>query len=118
MRPQIKKAIFWTPRLLTILFAIFISVFALDAFAAGGGFQKTLIAFTIHLIPTAIIVTILILSWKREWIGGVIFFLLGIVYAVFAFNHPQWILFISGPLFVISVLFFIGWFRRYEIRSK
>jgi hypothetical protein len=118
MLPQIRKAIFWTPRLLTILFAIFISLFSLDVFAEDGGFLKIFFAFMIHLIPTAIIVTILILSWKREWIGGVIFFLLGIAYAVWAFSHPQWILFISGPLFVISVLFFIGWFRRKEIRSK
>jgi hypothetical protein len=118
MRPQIKKAIFWTPRLLTILFSIFISVFAMDSFAEGGGFQKTLIAFMIHLIPTAIIVTILILSWKREWIGGVIFLLLGVAYAVVAVSHPQWILVISGPLVVISIFFLVGWFRRYEIRSK
>lgn len=118
MRPQIKKAIFWTPRLLTILFAIFISVFALDAFADGGGFQKTVNAFLIHLIPTAIVVTILVLSWKREWIGGVVFLLLGIGYAVVAVSHPQWILVISGPLFLISILFLIGWFRRKEIRSK
>ncbi len=118
MRPQIKKAFFWTPRLLTILFAIFISVFALDAFTEGEGFTKTLIAFLIHMIPTAIIVTILVLSWKREWIGGVVFLLLGIAYTIFAVSHLSWILAISGPLFVISVLFLIGWFRRKEIRSK
>lgn len=118
MRSQIKKAIFWTPRLLTILFAIFISLFALDAFTEGEGFTKTLSAFLIHLIPTATIVTILVLAWKREWIGGVGFFLLGIAYAIVAVSHPQWILFISGPLFVISIFFLIGWFRRYEIRSK
>mgnify|MGYP003597646091 CR=1 FL=1 len=117
MRPQIKKAIFWTPRLLTILFAIFISLFALDSFEEEG-FKKTLIAFMIHLIPTVLIVTILILSWKREWIGGVIFLLLGIAYAIVAVSHPQWILAVSGPLLVISILFLIGWFRRYEIRSK
>jgi hypothetical protein len=118
MRPQIKKAIFWTPRLLTILFAAFISLFAMDAFSEGGSFLKTLGDFMIHLIPTAIIVTILFLSWKREWIGGILFFLLGISYAVFAIRHLQWILFISGPLFLISILFLIGWFRRNEIRSK
>ncbi|MEQ1584843.1 MAG: hypothetical protein ABL895_03125 [Cyclobacteriaceae bacterium] len=118
MRPQIKKAIFWTPRLLTILFAAFISLFALDSFVEGGGFQKTMSAFMIHLIPTAIVVTILILSWKREWIGGVIFLLLGVAYAIVAISHPQWILAISGPLLAISTLFLIGWFRRNEIRSK
>lgn len=118
MRPQIKKAIFWTPRLLTILFAIFISVFALDAFSEGEGFTKTLIAFLIHLIPTVIIVTILVLSWKREWIGGVVFFLLGIGYAIIAVSHPSWILAISGPLFLISILFLIGWFSRKELPSK
>lgn len=118
MRPQIKKAFFWTPRLLTILFSIFISVFTLDAFSEGEGFTKTLIAFLIHFIPTAIIVTILVLSWKREWIGGVVFLLLGIAYAIVAVSHPSWILAISGPLFIISILFLIGWFRRKEIRSK
>lgn len=118
MQPRIKKAFFWTPRLLTILFAVFISLFAMDAFVEGGDFLKILGDFMIHLIPTASIVMILVLSWKREWIGGIVFLLLGIAYAVFAIRHPQWILFISGPMFLISILFLIGWFRRNEIRSK
>jgi hypothetical protein len=117
MRPQIKKAIFWAPRLLTIFFAIFISLFALDAFEESGGLIKSLSAFMIHLIPTAIIVAILILSWKRGWIGGVSFLLFGIAYAISASSHPQWILAISGPLFVISILFFTSWVRNNEIHS-
>jgi hypothetical protein len=38
MNESKRRMLFWTPRLLSILFAIFISLFALDVFGEGYGF--------------------------------------------------------------------------------
>ena len=41
IRPS-KQLLFWTPRILGILFALFLSMFALDVFGEGYGFWGTL----------------------------------------------------------------------------
>ena len=44
--------LFWLPRILGILFAVFISIFALDAFGEGIPVLEAIIGFVIHLVPT------------------------------------------------------------------
>ena len=41
----------WTPRVLACLFAIFVSLFALEVFGVGYGFWETSLAYLIHLVP-------------------------------------------------------------------
>jgi len=105
------KILFWLPRMLCILFALFISLFALDVFSEGYSLLKSILAFTIHLIPTYIIVIALVITWKREWIGAVIYTILGLAYIIMAWGKfpLSAYLLIAGPLFVISVLFGINW---------
>jgi len=120
MNPLVRRCLYWTPRVPTVLFALFISLFALDVFAEGAGFWKTTLALLIHLIPTFIIIAILVLSWKREWIGGILFIALGIVYVVFTWGRFPWstYLAIAGPLVLTGVLFLIGWQLRTQIRPE
>ena len=66
-----KRLLFWTPRALAIVFIAFLSLFALDVFGEGYGFWQTLLALVIHLIPTWILIALLILAWRWEWIGAV-----------------------------------------------
>ena len=108
------KILYWSPRLLMILFILFISLFALDSFDDGNSFLEKTGNFMIHLIPTVLLIIILILSWRREWIGGITFFLLGILYIVMAWgNFPLSTYFvISGPLFIVAVLFLINWIKK------
>jgi hypothetical protein len=109
MKAKINKILFWTPRLLSVIHALFISLLALDVFCADHGFWQTLIALAIHLIPTVIIVAALLLAWRWERIGTLIFFALGGAYMILARGNLQAILFISGPLVLIGILFFIDW---------
>ena len=51
--------LFWTPRILCILFSIVISLFALDVFAEDYSTGEAILAFLIHLIPTAAILAVL-----------------------------------------------------------
>ncbi|MGD0350866.1 MAG: hypothetical protein ABSB84_11240 [Verrucomicrobiota bacterium] len=118
MKPSLKRLLFWTPRILCVLFASFLSIFAADVFGEGYGFWKTILALLIHLIPTWIILAVLAISWRREWVGGILFIALGALYLVEFWGRFHWsaYLCISGPLLLLGVLFFLNWLHRRELR--
>jgi len=55
MQPTIERLLCWTSRILALLFAAVVSVFALDVFGEGYTFLQTILALTMHLIPTALV---------------------------------------------------------------
>jgi hypothetical protein len=116
MSKNMKRIIFWTPRLLGVLFAIFISIFAFDVFGQGYTLWETTLALLIHLIPTGVILLIVVLSWRRAWIGGILLPTVGIFYLV-AFQGQHWsaYLLIAGPLFLIGAFFLLNWLYRVEL---
>lgn len=107
----------WIPRIVSILMALFVSVFALDSFSPEVSFWKSLPGFLIQLIPAFLIILILILSWKREWIGGIFFVVLGIVYIIWSSRSGNGTHLIDVPLFLIGMLFMASWLLRKEIRE-
>lgn len=107
----------WVPRILCILFAVFISLFSFDVFGEQAGFLKALSAFLIHNIPTLLIFTILLFSWKRSWIGGISFIILGIIYLIWFSGNTKY-LFFYLPLFTIDTLFLSDWFMKNQIWLK
>ncbi|HUU28898.1 MAG TPA: hypothetical protein VM123_13890 [archaeon] len=120
MKRPVKRLLFWTPRVLCILFAIFVSLFALDVFSEGYGFWKTILALLIHLIPTYIIIIVLIFSWRWEWVGGILFTALGAFYIFWVWGRFTWLTYLvmSGPLFLVGVLFLVNWVYRAELRAS
>ena len=104
------KWIYWIPRVLGLLFAAFISLFALDVFSEGYGFWETLVALFMHMIPTFLVLGLLALAWRWDRIGGVLFILLGIAYIFMARMEISAVLVISGPLFLIGALFLLTGF--------
>jgi hypothetical protein len=72
------KLYYWLPRALCLLAILFISMFAADSFAPGLSYWQQIEAFLIHLIPSFVLLGLLILAWKREFIGGIVFIVLGI----------------------------------------
>jgi hypothetical protein len=114
VKGSVERFLFWTPRILCLVFAVFISLFALDVFGEGYGFWNTILAFLIHLIPTGIILVVLAISWRWEWVGGILFIALGAAYIVSTWNKVHWSahLVLSGSLFLIGVLFLINrWYK-------
>lgn len=101
--------IVWTPRVLSILYACFLSIFALDVFAEGRPWGETLLALLIHLVPTWLVFLVLILAWRHAWIGAAGFALLALAYSFWARGHPTWILVIAGPLLVLAGLYYWSW---------
>jgi hypothetical protein len=120
MKEPVRRVVFWMPRILCLLFAVFISLFALDVFGAGYGFWETLVALLIHLVPTAIILIALAIAWRREWIGAILFVALGAWYVITAWGKFPWTtyLLIAGPSVLIGVMFLVNWLFRAELRSS
>ena len=118
MKTPVKRLLFWLPRVLCILFAVFISLFALDVFGEGYTFWEMILGFLIHLIPTGIVLVVLAISWRWEWVGGILFIALGTAYLVMSWSKFHWSAYvaISGPLFLIGVLFLISWWHSKTLR--
>jgi hypothetical protein len=120
MKKSVKPVVFWMPRILCVLFAVFISLFALDVFGAGYGFWETIVALLMHLVPTGIILIALAIAWRWEWIGAILFVALGVWYVIMAWGEFEWptYLLIAGPLFLVGALFLVNWLYRAELRSS
>ena len=120
MKTATKRFLYWTPRLLCLLFAAFISLFALDVFGEHQGFWNTLLALLMHLIPTGILLLILAVTWRWEWIGGLLFPALGAFYIIAFWGRFHWVTYaiLSGSLFLLGALFLLGWKYRVELRAK
>lgn len=112
------QLLFWIPRILTILFAGFITLFALDVFQEGIGLWDAMGELLVHLIPTFILIALLVMSWKWEWIVGSVFIILGLAYMIMNFDYKQWIMAISGPLLLIGILFLLDWNNRKSKRNN
>ena len=117
MHRPTKLLLYWSPRVLGIAFALFLSLFALDVFDEHLGLWKTILALSVHLIPTAIIVLVLAISWRWEWVGGMLFIAVGILYLARMWHHPAAVAGVSGPLFLVGALFLINSWKRAEIRA-
>ena len=118
MTTVIRKSLFWTPRILCIFFAAFLTIFSLDVFEGGYGFWGTVLGLLMHNIPTFFLVAVIIFTWRYEWVGGIIFIALAIFYIVMFWGRFPLITYvmISGPLIVIGILYFLNWKYRAELR--
>jgi len=117
------KVFHWLPRIICILAILFISLFAADAFVPELTIWQQIGDFLIHLIPSFILVALLVVAWKWEYIGGIIFIVIGLGFSPIIFihnhnmNHSVWmslgiILAITIPFVIVGVLFIVNHFRK------
>lgn len=109
--PPLRGLLYWSPRVLGVLFALYLNLFALDVFVRGQSLWLVLMAFLLHSIPTLAVVIILILAWRWEWVGG-LYLLLAVGYVFEARGNLPAILAISGPLALTGGLFLAAWFYK------
>jgi hypothetical protein len=98
----------WAPRIGGLLVAVFLGLFALDAFNETS-VVAAFAAFTIHLIPSLLVLTVVAVAWKFEWIGAIAFLGLAVLYAMMVRGRMDWMIAISGPLALVGVLFLVSW---------
>lgn len=129
MENKINRFIYWTPRVLSIIFILFLALFSLDVFDEGLDFWGTVLGLFMHNIPVIILAIVLWISWKHEIVGGLVFTFAGIFYAVMMLREmlrdsfeggmaSAAILIIAGPALLIGILFFINWKGRIKSHGK
>ena len=113
---KVEKGLYWTPRILSIIFILFLTLFSLDIFSEGMKFWDIVLGLLIHNIPVFILVILLWISWKREIVGALTFFIAGLIYIGFILVNSiingfewfylTWALQIAGPAFIVGYLFY------------
>ena len=113
----------WAPRVLTILAILFVSMFSLDAFHAGIPLKNQILDWLMHMIPSFVLIIVLIIAWKWENIGGIIFLSIGLAFSPYVFwgnythNHSIWlslviILIITIPFILVGLLFMLSYHTK------
>ena len=81
-----KDFFFWLPRLICIAAILFVSIFAFDSFAPGLTIWQQIGGFLIHLIPNYVLIALLIVAWKWEYVGGLLYVIIGLGFSVWIFQ--------------------------------
>jgi hypothetical protein len=105
-RPQ--QFIVWTPRLLSLAFCGFLSLFAFDAFGSERALLAEIQDFVIHLAPAAVVAAVAVVAWRWPAFGAFAFIAAGTLYALSVGDRLSWILVVSGPAWVIGTLYLLS----------
>ena len=103
------KILKWFARILAILSILVLLMFSLDAFAGSESFGRQLLGFMMHNIPAFLLIIALVIAWRYEIAGGVLFILsflaLGIFFKTFAGNSGS--LIIIAPFLIAGISFIV-----------
>ncbi len=118
MNRTLKQILFWLPRSAGILFVLFLSMVALDIFELHLGFWGSVVGLLMHLIPSILLATAIVVAWKWEWFGAALFIGWAIWYVASTrgFDWSVYVL-IAGLPAAIGLFFLAGWIWRKQIRS-
>lgn len=111
----------WSPRVLAILYAIFISLFAFDVWSMDGTFWERLGGFLIHLAPTYTILIALFVAWRWPLLGGSLFIAVAVIFSVLFGWEQEWqsFLLLGAPPVIIGLLFlWDGWLKRQQVSLR
>jgi hypothetical protein len=105
-----KRILYWSPRIIAILAILFMMMFSMDCFEMGG--KDALICLVMHNIPAFIIIVVLIIAWKWEMIGGLLFIAVAIGGAIYfnGFGSNRGVLPVMAPFLLTGVLFIIHYY--------
>jgi hypothetical protein len=102
------KFLYWSPRVFSIAFAMFLSLFALEVFSIP---QTIFPNLFFALLPAGIALLVAAIAWKWDLAGALLFFGLALSYVwmVGLYRPWSWYAAISGPAVLIGILFLLNW---------
>jgi hypothetical protein len=108
-----RNRLFWIPRGLILLFALFTMLFSLDVFEINAPWYQFALGFIIHNFPVFAMLLILWISWKHPAISSIICYLLMVVFAYIVRSNGLFYvpLIFTFPLFIIATMFLFEYLR-------
>lgn len=103
------KILYWAPRIITILAILFMMVFSLDAFEGAEPLSGKLSGFLMHNIPVLVLAVVLVIAWKWEVAGGIIFIAAFLAMSILfrSFNGNPVSLIVIVPFLLVGLLFIL-----------
>ena len=104
-----KKILYLAPRVLGILAILFLMMFSLDCFGGGVPLKEMAVCFLMHNIPAFIVILVLVIAWKWEMSGGLLFIAAAITGSIYfnGFGRNPGVLILMVPFLVTGVLFLL-----------
>lgn len=119
MNISVRQVVYWTPRIIGVLIVVIFTLLSFDVLTEGLPFGEAMLAWLTHLIPAALLGTAVAVSWRREWVGAVLFILYSLLYFVaFQGAHIAAYLWFALPLFTAGVLFLVDWRMRIQSQEE
>ena len=92
-------------RAAAIVLALFLGLFAADAFHEGSSTVDTVTNVLLHVLPALAVLAILAVAWRRPILGAVLYFLLAVLSVALFRRRLSGLVFTTLPLVVIAGLF-------------
>jgi hypothetical protein len=117
MKPRARALLFWMPRVVAILLVLFPTFFALNILnedIAGG---HMLLSVQVPLSPRLFLGAGVLLAWRWEWVGAVVFMGWALWYAMTTAGFvTAGCVSLGGVPFIVGLLFLLGWMYRAEFQ--
>ena len=114
------KILYWTPRLIAILAIGFMMMFSTDCFGPEYSFEEKMTCFLMHNIPAYLVIIVLVMAWKWELVGGILF-IAAALFGAFWFNgfgsNPG-VLPIMVPFLLTGILFILHDYFIRKVKNK
>lgn len=104
---------YWLPRLLSLLYVGFLALFATDVFSEYSG-VAVIVPLLIHLIPALVLLGVVMLAWKYELVGAIVFLGAAVFYVVdVGWGKPwSWYVAIALPAAIVGLLYLMEWSKK------
>ncbi len=103
------KLLYWIPRIFAIAAIFFMLIFSFDSFGGDAPLSKKVLGFLVHNVPVMILTVILIVAWKYELVGGLLFisaFIAGAIFFKSFSGHPGSLVVIV-PFLITGIMFIL-----------
>ena len=113
----------WLPRIICLITIVLVSLVALKSYQADISIWQQIGSFAVVMIAPLTFLAFLIVAWRWELIGGIIFTIIGLMLSPYIFLHNYnteisvWrslfsIVVLILPFVTIGVLFIVSFFQK------
>ena len=121
---HMKQFLHYCPRILSILFCLFIMMFSFDVFEGNSSIFEMLVGFIMHNLPVFGMAIITFFAWKNDLVGTIGFILIGLFFFFLVSSNMSneggimnpAVFIITLPALLISALYFINF--RYNHKKE
>jgi hypothetical protein len=108
------KLLYWIPRVLVIFTIVFMMLFSFNCYEGSDSLRTKIICFLMHNLPIAVCLVALIIAWRWEFPGGILFCLIFIAASIFfrSFKDNPASLIITTQFLITGILFLIHYYHK------